>query len=105
MPTLVLNAPAGKAEQESKRSFESTLASGIGDEYAIWRSLCVQVTPGCGVILLDKDRERRAEGTLIRLDAKSKTGSGIQRYDVYMKDLKIVPYKPERLNRNGVAVI
>jgi hypothetical protein len=38
MTTLVINAPKAKAEQEGKRSFVDTLASGVGDGYAIWRS-------------------------------------------------------------------
>jgi hypothetical protein len=54
---------------------------------------------------LSKDEQLRAEGELTELIPKSKTGSGIQRYDVHIRNLKMVPYKPERLNRNGIAVI
>jgi hypothetical protein len=46
-------------------------------------------------VLLSKDEELRAEGELVELVPKSKTGSGIQRYDVHMKNLKMVPYKPK----------
>jgi hypothetical protein len=105
MRTLVINAPKAKVEQESKQSFESTLGSGVGDGYAIAGSLFAQLSAGCGVVLLDKDQRKRAEGTLVQLVPTEKTGNGIQRYDVHIKTLKIVPYSPESLNRNGVAVI
>ena len=105
MATLVIHAPSEKVQSEQKRSFESTVRLGVGDGYAIARDLRARITLGCRVVVLDKGGERRAEGTLVRLVATSKTGNGIQRYDVHMKDLKEVPYKPENLNRNGVAVI
>ena len=35
----------------------------------------------------------------------SKTGGGIQRYDVYMDGLRQVAYEPEALNRLGVALL
>jgi hypothetical protein len=105
MLTLVINAPKAKTQEENKRSFKSTFHSGVGDEYAIWSHLVLHLVPGCKVVLLSKDEELRAEGELVELVAKSKTGSGIQRYDVHIKNLKMVPYKAEHLNRNGVAVI
>ncbi len=105
MLTLLINAPKAKVQEENKRSFESTFKSGIGDEYAIWSHLVSHLVPGCKVVLLSKDEELRAEGELVELVPKSKTGSGIQRYDVHIKSLKMVPYKAEHLNRNGIAVI
>jgi hypothetical protein len=105
MSTLVINAPKAKVIQESKQSFEATFASGVGDGYAIAKSLFGQVSTGSGVVLLDKDQEKRAEGTLVQLVPTEKTGNGIQRYNVHIRNLKMVPYKPESLNRNGVAVI
>ncbi len=101
----MINAPKAKVQGENKRSFKSTFNSGIGDEYAIWSHWVSLIAPGCKVVLLSKDEELRAEGELVELVPKSKTGSGIQRYDVHLKKLKMVPYKAERLNRNGVAVI
>lgn len=105
MSTLVINAPMAKVEQERKQSFETTFASGLGDGYAIANGLFVRLSAGCGVVLLDKDQGKRAEGTLIELVPTEKTGNGIQRYDVHIKNLKMVPYRPENLNRNGVTVI
>ena len=105
MGTLVINAPKAKAEQESKRSFESTLTSGVGDGYAITKGLFAQLSAGCGVVLLDKDQGKRAEGTLVQRVPTEKAGNGIQRFDVHIKNLKIVRYKSERLNRNGIAIV
>ncbi len=55
--------------------------------------------------MLSKDELKRAEGELDKLVPTVKTRNGIQRYDVYIKNLRMVSYKPESLNRNGVAVI
>jgi hypothetical protein len=103
--TLVIHAPKEKVVTEQKRSFQRTLATGIGDEYAIYADLYPQICVGCRVVVLSKDERRRAEGTLVKLVPTCKTKNGIQRYDVYIKDLKEVNYKSERLNRCGVAVI
>jgi hypothetical protein len=105
MATLVINAPMAKVQQQGSRSFYSTFKSSVGDEYAISASLRAQLSPGCKVVLLSTDEDKRAEGDLVKLVPKSKTKSGMQRYDVHIKNLKMVPYKPENINRYGVAVI
>jgi hypothetical protein len=105
MSTLVIHAPHQKVQEENKRSFRQTFESRIGDEYAIPSGLVAQLHPGCTVVLLSKDEEKRAEGKLVKLVPKSKTNNGIQRYDVYIDKLKMVPYKPEALLRTGIAVI
>ena len=56
-------------------------------------------------MLLSKDERKRAEGKLVRLVPTIKAGNGIQRYDVHVEGLRKVPYKPEDINRNGVAVL
>jgi hypothetical protein len=105
MATLVIHAPLQKALQQGKRSFAQTFATGIGDGYAIARRLFQQLSPGDGVILLDKDTLQRAEGTIAGLQPNGWTGNGIQRYDVLLQNLAMVPYQSDSLNRNGVAVI
>jgi hypothetical protein len=105
MSKLVIHAPRSKSQQEGKRSFAETIATSIGDGYAISLTLFRQLDPGDGVIVLNKDTRQRAEGTLVRLQPNGATGSGIQRYDVFMQNLVMVPYQSEPLNRNGVAVI
>ena len=104
MTTLVIHAPSSKVVQESKRSFDKTLESRVGDEYAIYQNLLPRLSAGCRVVVLDKNQRKRAEGTLVKLEPRSKTENGIQRYDVHITDLKRVEYKPEALNRCGIAV-
>jgi hypothetical protein len=104
MTTLVIHTPSSKVAQESKRSFEKTLQSKVGDEFAIYQSLLPRLSAGCRVIVLDKDQGKRAEGTLVKLEPRSKTENGIQRYNVHIADLKRVEYKPEALNRCGIAI-
>lgn len=105
MPTLVIHAPLSQVKRAGKKSFERTLKTGIGQGYAIARSLREHCKSNCRVVLLSKDEKKRAEGRLLRLVLTKKVGSGIQRYNVHTKAMKRVTYKPERLNRNGVAVL
>lgn len=104
MVTLIIHAPRAQS-RAGKRSFHATLRRGVGDGYAIWKRLREMCYAGCAVVVLCKDEERRAQGRLVRLVPNTKTRSGIQRYDVHMKGLREVRYRPERLNRNGVAVL
>ncbi len=104
MATLVLNAPTWREQDEGAKSFEGILATGVGSGYAIASTLAGKLKPGSPVVLLNKDRRLRAEGTLVRLEPKGRTGSGMQRYDVWIRDLQQTDYRPEALNRCGVAV-
>jgi len=105
MPSLVINAPRQQEIERNAKSFDTTFATGVGDSYAINSKLFAQIRPGCKVVLLSKDRKLRAEGELVRLVPTYKTKNRIQRYDVHVRTFERVPYRPERLNRNGVAVI
>jgi hypothetical protein len=101
---FAMNAPFTKYLQEGKRSFAQTLISGVGDGYAVYPRLFQQISPGERLILLDKDTRRRAEGILVGLQPNGWTLNGIQRYDVLMRDMAIVPYQSIPLERTGVAV-
>ena len=105
MATLVIHAPLKKTQQQGKRSFAQTLAVGIGDAYALSNSQFQQVGPGDDLILLDKDTQQRAEGSMVGLQPNGWTGTGMRRYDVFMQDMVIVPYQNVPLRRWGVAVI
>jgi len=105
MAILAINAPRWRVRQENAMSFEEILRLGIGRGYAIYNNIFNQLSPGCSVVVLDKDRELRAEGQLIELVPRDRTNNGIQRYDVRIRNLIEVPYRPECLNRCGVAVI
>jgi hypothetical protein len=103
--TLVIHTPRWRVDAEGERSFEDVLASGVGDGYAIPARLAALLSPGARVVLLCKDQRQRAEGVLERLRPTGKTGSGMVRYEVTIRDLQTVPYEPEALGRTGVAVI
>jgi len=105
MSTLVIHAPEAKVKKGSK-SFEGIFKVGIGPGYAISQYDRSKLAPGSTVVLLRNDKnQRRAEGLLVRLVPSTKTPQGIQRYDVYFEKQTVAPYKPEKLNRFGVAVI
>jgi hypothetical protein len=103
MSTLVIHAPKTKTYENGSRSFEETLRLSVGEEYAIPHDVASQI-PGWAVVVLSKDAKLRAEGKLVRLTPCGKTQTGMQRYIVGMKNLKRVPYKPERLGRTGIAI-
>ena len=112
MPSLVIHTPEYQLVREDAKSFEDTFDTGVGKAYALNSTIYRQIYPGCRVVLLCKDRRRRrAEGKLVRLEPAIKDGrrwvtkNGIQRYDVYVENFEMVPYRPEALNRNGVAVV
>ena len=105
MATLVIHAPKAKVQKNGSRSFEETLRLSVGEEYAIPDVIASRISPGWAVVVLSKDAKLRAEGKLVKLTPNGKTQTGMQRYDVVMKSLKRVPYKPERLGRTGVAII
>lgn len=105
MATLIISAPKAKSVKEQKRSFEMTLNSGIGDAYAISKADAARLVHGSHVVLISKDEQRRAEGTLIRLEASGATNTGMKRYNVHIQNLEEVAYKPESLGRSGVSVV
>jgi len=105
MPTLIIHAPTWAAKKSGKRNFATVMKTLIGKDYAIYNNLHARVAPGCKVVVLDKNAKQRAEGVLDRLIPTHKTANGIKRYDVGMKQLVSVKYRPEKLNRCGVAVI
>lgn len=111
MFTLVIHAPENKLGRDDTKSFDDTFRTGIGKAYALNSKIFSKISPGCRVVLLCKVKKRRAEGQLVWLEPAIKddspwvTENGIQRYDVFVENFEKTPYKPEALNRNGVAVI
>jgi len=105
MPSLVINAPKKQVVENKKQSFDTTLKTGIGDGYAIDRKTFALIHPGCKVILLSKDEKRRAEGRLVKLVPTSLTLTGMQRYNVYIRDLVEIKYRSEKLLHTGVALL
>ena len=108
MKTLLLSAPRDKdAATVLHRTFNDILASQIGPDYAISANLVAQISPGMKVIVFERVGRRQAEGTLTDVNATgNKTGRGIKRYDVRIRDLHEVHYtSPAGVNRCGVNVV
>ena len=105
MPALVIHTPQYRVA-DGERSFEQVLNTGVGVGYALTSNMS-SLPSGTAVVLLRKDtRRRRAEGKLIKLVPTGQvTRNGRRRYDVHVRDLKIVEYKPESLDRFGVQMI
>jgi hypothetical protein len=102
---LILSAPYSRYKGTGE-TFDEMVSSGLGPGYIFSANDVKQLTPGCTVVHLDKDKERRAESKFKKLVIAAKAGNGQQRYDVYFENAKAVPYKSETLRRNsGVAVI
>jgi hypothetical protein len=57
------------------------------------------------VIVIDKDTGKMAEARLVKLEHDSWTKNGIERFNVFMSDIKRVGYRSIALNRRGVALI
>lgn len=107
MATLVIHAPYSQVEQNQKQSFDKTVATGIGSGYAIQRSFFEQLIANDKVIVICKTHQKQAVGRLKALIPTEKTKTGMQRYDVFMSGLELVPYTQDniKLNRNGVTVL
>lgn len=117
MPSLVIHAPEYQLGREDTMSFDDTFTKGVGKGYALNKTILRKLSPdgmirpGRRVVLLSKDRRLRAEGKLVRLEPAIRDGrpwftnNHIRRYNVYIENFEMVPYRPEKLNRNGVAVI
>jgi hypothetical protein len=107
MPTLVIHAPHSQVQENQKQSFNQTLVTGRGDGYAISNGLFQQLSPGDDVVVICKVHRKQAVGQIKELIPTVKTGTGMQRYDVIMVNLKAVPFTHGNtaLNRNGVTVI
>ncbi len=91
--------------QQGKRSFAQTLSSGVGDGYILSNSQRQQVNPGDGLIVLDKDTQQSAEGTIVAIQPNGWALNGRQRYDVLMQTMTPIPFQNVPLKRWGVAVI
>ena len=103
---LVISAPHSKAVSGyDYRSFEGIFSSGIGPTYIISDYDRRQLPTGSKIVILDNDYEKRAEAQLTRFSFAEMAGNGQARYNVHVVNPKMVPYKKERLNRNGVAII
>lgn len=106
MKTFVIHTPK-PTDQTGNRSFEETIATCTGEEFAISRSLYSELEVGMPLIILDKTQRKQAEATISGLEFKGPASNGIRRYNVLFRRPRSVPYKGDgiRLNRCGVAFL
>lgn len=103
---LVISAPHSKSVSGYDfRSFEGIFSSGIGPTYIISDDDREQLPTGSKVVIINNEDEKRAEAQLTEFKFAEMAANGQARYDVHLVNPKMVPYKKERLNRNGVAII
>jgi hypothetical protein len=113
MPTLYLNAPAGKTQQGTSnfyKTFDTILTTKVGPDYAIYSGIASQLSSGITVVVCDKEAQppRRAEGTMAgNLVLCGTAGNGVRRYNVSISDLAEVGYvaPPGVFNHCGVAFV
>jgi hypothetical protein len=107
MPVLYLSAPNARTQMGAfYKSFNTILANGVGPDYGINANLIGLIHAGDMVVVFDRDQQLRAEGVVATYSPKGKAGNNVQRYDVHIHSLTVVPYtNPPRVNRFGVAVI
>jgi hypothetical protein len=104
MATLIINAP----KKGTKRSFEEVIKTGYAVGYAISRKDYQKLMPKTSEVIIIRKNfkyEKRAEGILYKIEEGGKTPQGVQRYNIWIKDIKLVNYMSEKINRFGVAVI
>ena len=89
------------AQQQGKRGFAQTLATGVRDGYIISSSQLQQVNPGDSLIVLDKDTQQSAEGTIVAVQPNGWALNGRQRYDILMQNMNLVPFQDVPLERWG----
>lgn len=106
MKTFVIHAPK-PTDGSGNRSFEGTLATCTGEEYAIFRSLYSELKIGMPLIILDKRQRKQAEASILGFEFKTVASNSIRRYDILFQQPRLVPYAGDeiRLNRCGVALL
>jgi hypothetical protein len=108
MTTVFINIPKYHPKHGPEwLSFEDVLTSGVAIGFIFSEAEAVSLSPGCGIVLLSNDGERRAEGKISKpLEKEEKALNGKQRYNVYFEDAnEVFPYKYQRVGRNGVTII
>ena len=109
MKTLVIHHPEDKVVDENKKSFVKCCATRIGEGFALSKEKVASLKPGDKVVILcsTQGNQRRAEGELVKLEHSGATRSGLKRYNVFIKNIKVVSYHRNdfgKLNHNGIVV-
>ncbi len=112
MATLFIHAPykrpQGVATPGERYSFEYIYKNGIAEGYAIWQKWVAIIKPGWSVVLLRCDKyQKRAKGTLSRLEPTGIYVKGVQRYNIHIgqPEMEYPFVKDVNFNFFGVRVI
>ncbi len=105
MKIFVIHTPK-PTDGNSNRSFEETIETRLGHEFAIFRSLRAELEIGMPLIILDKRQRKQVEATVSAVEPTGPASNGILRYNVLFRDPRPVPYTGDEipLNRCGVAL-
>ena len=105
MKTLVIHTPKA-SDQSGNRSFEDTIESCMGEEFAIPRSMYSELKIGMPLIILDKRQRKQQQAIVSRFERGTVAANGIQRYNIFFQDPRPVAYTGDeiKLTRCGVAV-
>ncbi len=106
MKTLVIHTPK-PTNRSGDRSFEDTIATCIGEEFAVFRSVYSKLEIGMPLIILDKCGRKQAEAIISGLEFKTLASNGVRRYNILFQHPRPVPYNGDEipLNRCGVALL
>lgn len=106
MKTLVIHTPK-PTDQGGNRSFEDTIETCTGEEFAIYRSIYGQIQSGMRLIVLDKIQRKQVEAILTRIEFQPEATNRIPRYNVLFRDPVTVAYDGDefKLNRCGIAIL
>ena len=105
MSTLILHTPTNGVGL-GKQSFDATIKSKIATGFAISKKNLTIAQQCSDVIILDKNRKKKASGTIVQilLSKKSPAGNGMSRYDISFKEPKAEKFHAEPLSRSGIGI-
>jgi len=106
MKTFVIHTPK-PTDGSGNRSFEDTIATCVGEEFAISQSVYSELQIGIPLIILDKRQRKQAEAVISGFEFKTVAANGLRRYNILFRNPRSVTYRGAEisLNRCGVKVL
>src|SRR5438270_9711670 len=106
MKTLVIHARKS-TDQSGNRSFEDTIATCTGEEFAISSKIYSELQTGMPLIILDKRQQKQAGAIVTRIEYQRKAGNSMSRYNIVFRDPVPMAYSGDQiqLDRCGVRLL
>ena len=106
MNTLVIHTPK-PTDTKGNRSFEDTIKTLTGEQFAIYASIFDQIHEGMPLIILDKRKKKQVRAIVTRLEFQLEASNRVPRYNVLFRNPVDEPYRGHeiRLNRCGVTLL